>query len=143
MKIEFTRVVDLSDEQLARCRELSFGDEGYMCEDLEAILEMEQGWRYRYSQAILLGDTLMDDSRLRAWPIYGWALLQPVYRSRKYSAQFFVDPGQRGNGYGKVLLEQANKWCNKPLCYIDEQNEGFFRKHPSLYDEFVEKDIAA
>lgn len=140
-RTEHIRVVDLTPNQLKRCRELSFGDEGYMCDDLELILDVEQGWRYRYSQAILLGDTMMEGAaRLVTWPIHGWALLQPVYNRPRYSAQLFVDPDHRGKGYGKALLEQANRWGKSPLCYIDDENAGFFKKYPGLYEPFIEEE---
>jgi GNAT superfamily N-acetyltransferase len=125
--------IDLTPAELARCRELSFGDEGYMTEDIEHILQTERRSNYRKSIAILLSDPD------RAWPINGWALLQPIYRRSRYSAQFFVDPGQRGKGYGRLLLERANKISARPLCYVDDDNRGFFEKHPWYYENYEEK----
>lgn len=136
MNIEHVRVVDLTEARLARCRELSYGDEGYMCEDLDNILEEERCWRYRYSQAILLGEAKMDGT---VGNIYGWSLLQPVYRSRRYSAQFFVDPSHRGQGHGARLLAEANRWCKNPLCFVDTDNQGFFERFPSMYERYEEK----
>lgn len=146
MRIEHVRVVDLTPLQLDRCRELSFGDEGYMCDDLDLILEREQGWRYRYSQAILLGNTAGPPpdrkwDRLEIGTIYGWALMQPVHHRPRYSAQFFVDEAQRGKGYGARLLAEANRWGKAPLCYIDDENEGFFNKYPHLYEQWNEEVI--
>lgn len=138
-RIEHIRVVDLTPSQLARCRELSFGTEGYMCEDIDEILQTEQKWCYRYSQAILLGAP----ENKSAWPILGWALLQPLYRKSKYSAQLFVDPLHRGKGYGTILLEQANRHSFQPLVYVDDENEGFFEKHPRLFEQVKDKDMSA
>jgi len=132
--VEHIRVVDLTPEQLARCRELSFGEDGYMCEDLDEILREEQRRCYRYSQAILLS---MDDK------ILGWALLQPLYRRSKYSAQFFVDPLHRGKGYGKLLLEKADGFSFAPVVYVDDDNEGFFNKYPFLLERVRDKDMSA
>ena len=130
MNVSLKRVVDLTDEELVRCRQLSFGDEGYMCEDLDAILLGEKGKRrYRYSEAIFIHDHRM---------IYGWALMQPVPRSPRYTFQLFVDPEHRGKGYGHRLLTMGNGlqgWKHKPICYPDDENEWFFNKYPSLYTE--------
>lgn len=124
MTIEHIRVVDLTPEQLARCRELSFGDDGYMCESLDDIFETENRWRYRYSQAILI--KILDN-------IVGWALLQPVPNSRRYSVHLFVDPAHRRLGYGSLLLQQANRWCKAPVAMPDEFNHQFFDRHPGSY----------
>lgn len=132
--ITTVNVIDLKPAQLARCRELSFGDEGYMNEDVDIILATERRSKYRKSLAILLSDPD------KAWPIHGWALLQPVYNRARYSAQFFVDPLQRGKGYGRLLLGAANRLTGRPpLCYVDEDNKGFFEKHPMLYENYEEK----
>lgn len=142
--IEHVRVVDLTPPQMARCRELSFGKEGYMCEDLDEILRNEQKWCYRYSQAILLGQPPAKPQMTQTpWPIYGWALLQPLYRRSKYSAQLFVDPLHRGKRYGTILLEQANRHSFQPLVYVDDENEGFFDKHPNLFEQVESKDMSA
>lgn len=140
------KVIDLEPRELARCRELSFGNEGYMCEDLDEILQTERRYQYRNSQAILLGEgwgRLEKGAKLRTWPIYGWALLQPIYRRSKYSAQFFVDPLHRGKGYGRMLLEKANYYSSQPIVYVDDENEGFFKKHPNMFEEMKEKDMSA
>jgi len=123
-------VVDLTDSELIRCKELSFGDEGYMCEDLVEILKVESGpRRYRYSEALFIHDDKT---------IYGWGLLQPIPRSPRYTFQLFVDPKHRGKGYGRMLLTGANSLCgrkHRPVCYLDDENEGFFNHYPSLYTE--------
>lgn len=118
------RVIDLDPAQMARCRELSFGDEGYMCEDMDAILVVESRYRYRYSQALLLHE---DNKML------GWCLLQPVPRSKKWSAQFFVDPEYRRLGYGSRLIDRANEVCKVPYVFVDRDNRGFFEKQPGKY----------
>lgn len=124
LHIVHTPVIDLTDEALDRCRELSFGDEGYMCDDLERILWTERhSKKYRYSQAILAcEDTIL-----------GWALVQPVPYSPKYSAQFFVDPLHRRRGIGGRLLREANMYGRgKPYVFKDEENENFFSVFPDL-----------
>jgi len=142
--IQNLRVVDLTPPQLARCRELSFGDDGYMCEDLDEILREENRWRYRYSRAILLGPPPAKPQITQsAWPILGWALLQPLYRRSKYSAQFFVDPLHRGKGYGKLLLEEAAGYSFAPVVYVDDDNKGFFNKYPFLLEQVRDKDMSA
>jgi len=133
--IQIIRAVDLTADQVARCKELSYGDEGYMSEDLDYILDNERRWLYRYSKAILLSDPG------KVWPIHGWALVEPIYNRPRYAAQLFVDPSQRGKGYGTMLLSAAQRGINNvPLCYVDEENEGFFNKVPWLYEKFREKE---
>lgn len=124
-----SRVIDLTDEELARCRELSYGDEGYMCEDLDRIRMDERGWHYRYSQAILL--------RLNGH-IIGWALLEPIYRKRRWTAHFFVDEAHRRRGYGATLLHEANKICRRPYCFKDIDNEDFFNKYEDYCIDYQE-----
>lgn len=129
LKLYEFRVVDLSKEGLEECRRLSYGDEGYMCDDLDDILETENHnrVRYRYSMAVLL----MDDKEL-----IGWALLQPIYCSPRYTAQLFVDPEYRKRGYGTKLLRYCNQWTNrKVVIYSDEDNEEFFMKNANLCTE--------
>lgn len=126
MTIEHIRVIDLTPEQIARCKELSLGDEGYMCEDLDTILATENKWQYRYSQAILI--TIVDN-------IVGWALLQPVPYNRRYSIHLFVDPLHRRQGFGTLLLREANRWCKTPLAMVDVENQKFFHNHMELYSE--------
>jgi GNAT superfamily N-acetyltransferase len=117
--IKIFKAVDLTSDQIARCKELSYGDEGYMCEDLEMVLDTETRWHYRYSQALLL---YLNKN------IVGWCLLQPVPRSKRWSAQLFVDPLYRRRGYGRLLLQEANKISNRPCVYTDRDNLEFFDK---------------
>lgn len=124
MTIEHIRVVDLTPEEIARCKELSLGEEGYMCETLDEVLVDEQTRRYRYTQAILL--KILNN-------IVGWALVQPIPSTRRYSVHLFVDPAHRKLGYGSLLLQQANRWCKAPVAMPDELNAGFFDSHPNLY----------
>jgi len=145
-RIEHRTVVELSPTQLARCRELSLGEDGYMCELLDKILSTETKKEpYRYSHAILLGDTAGPPSnmiwdRLEIGEIYGWALLTPVPRSPRYYLHLFVDPLHRGKGYGSLLLRLANVGKNsrayQPLVMTDPENQGFFEKHAGLFKEF-------
>jgi GNAT superfamily N-acetyltransferase len=119
-------VIDLTPEQIARCRELSLGDEGYMCETLDLIFKTEDRWHYRYSQAVIL--SIMDN-------IVGWALLQPVPYSRRYNMHLFVDESQRRQGFGTLLLKEANRWCKAPVAMVDRENQDFFHSHTDLYTE--------
>jgi GNAT superfamily N-acetyltransferase len=126
--VELKRVIDLTPEEESRCRELSYGSEGYMCEDLDSILINERIKRpYRYSHVYLVTESN---------EIIGWSLLQPRYRSPLHTAQLFVDPKYRGKGIGTTLLSLA--WYfgkRKPVVYIDDDNEGFFKKNSHLYTE--------
>lgn len=124
MTIEHVRVIDLTDDDLARCRELSFGDEGYMCEELDYILASEQKWQYRYSQAILIRENN---------GIVGWALLQPISYSRRYSLHLFVDEAHRRKGHGATLLNEANRWSKAPAVMVDPLNKSFFSNYPDLH----------
>lgn len=117
-------MIDLTPTELDRCRELSFGDEGYMCEDLDRIISTEWQRQYRHSRAILARN---DDGA-----ILGWSLIQPVPRSPKYLAQFYVDPSHRRRGIGARLLREANTYCGKPYVYKDRENEVFFNEFPDL-----------
>lgn len=129
MKISHVRVVDLTESELTRCRELSYGDEGYMCEDLDEILDIEQGWRYRYSQAVLLRESS---------EIIGWALIRPIYRSKRYSVQLFVDPYHRRKGHGSALLTEAYRWGVVPMVFIDKDNVSFFKNYTEKYETKLE-----
>lgn len=120
------RVVDLLPQEIDKLRGLSFGDEGYMCDDLDHILQTEQGRRYRYSFAIR--------ARLynRPHTVIGWSLVQPVYRRPNYTAQLFVHSDYRRQGIGGRLLEEANLYTPRPWVYLDGDNEEFFNMYPEL-----------
>jgi len=124
--VKLLRVIDLSLSIIADCKRLSFGDEGYMCEDLDAAIAKERTARrrYRHTMACLVydKDTLV-----------GWSLIEPVPRSPRYVVQMFVDPNYRRRGIGRYLLQQANYMSKrKPFVYIDDENEDFFKKFPEL-----------
>lgn len=95
-----------------------------MCEDIAHILETERKRKYRYSMAITAMQPYMN--------VVGWALVQPVPYRPTYSAQFFVDPAHRRQGIGARLLQEANKYTDRPLVYKDCDNEEFFNKFPEL-----------
>lgn len=120
------RVVDLLPQEIDRLKELSFGDEGYMCDDLDHILATERKRRYRYSFAIR--------AKLYKQPntVIGWALVQPVYRRPTYTAQLFVDSAYRRQGIGARLLEAANLYTDRPWVYLDKDNQEFFNSFPQL-----------
>lgn len=139
MYISQSRVVDLNDRALARCRELSYGDDGYMCEDLDRILEEEQcRKKYRYSHALLaIENGKRNDSN--PYGIIGWCLLQPVYYRPRYSAQFFVDPARRREGIGRKLIQHARYRTIKPVyVHIDNDNIDFFKEFPELCSDYAE-----
>ena len=121
------RVIDLSSDELARCRELTYGDEGYMLEDLNAAIHRESSKRhYRYTQAILITESDQ---------IIGWSLLQPVPHSSRYIAYFFVDYEHRKKGIGGKLIKEASKWGKYKLDVMpDWTNLGFFEKFPQLHE---------
>jgi len=127
--VKLLRVIDLDPLTIINCKRLSYGDEGYMCEDLDAAIAKDKASRrrYRYSMACLVYDQ---------GTLVGWSLIEPVARSPRYVVQMFVDPNYRRKGIGRYLLQQANYMSKrKPLVYLDDDNEGFFHKNPDLYAE--------
>lgn len=128
--IKTKRVIDLTGHEYHRCIDLTYGDEGYMLEDLHrAILTESLKRHYRYTLAILSTDSL---DRIR-----GWCLLQPVARSSRYMAYFYVEPDSRRQGIGTALIEEAGKWGRYKLDVMsDWTNEGFFDKFPTLQESF-------
>jgi GNAT superfamily N-acetyltransferase len=127
--VQLLRVIDLPASTIADCKHLSYGDEGYMCEDLDAAIAKDRAARrrYRYTRACLV----FSNGKL-----VGWSLIEPVPRSPRYVIQMFVDPIYRRKGIGRYLLQQANYISKrKPLVYLDDDNEGFFHKYPDLYAE--------
>lgn len=121
------RAIELTPEEIARCKELSYGDEGYMSEDLDRIMIDEARWRYRYSHVNLIKDNDY---------IIAWALMQPMYRSPRWTFQCFVDSNYRRQGIGKYLLYGAHYFAKrKPIVYLDDDNEEFFTKYKTLVTE--------
>lgn len=124
--------LELDDKTLARCKELSYGDDGYMCEDIDRIRATEpikHRPSYRLSHVCLA---------YYNGKLVGWSLLEPRPRSPRWVVQLFVDPKYRGKGVGTKLLHQANAWSmwkHRPIAYVDPENCGFFAKHPSLFTE--------
>ena len=121
------RVIDLSDKEVSRCKELTFGNEGFMREDLESALVTDHSVPapFRYHQAILY---------LENNEIVGWSLLRPVLYESRYEVHIFVDPDHRRRGIGSALLQEARKWGRyRPLVSIDEENQEFFMRLPELW----------
>jgi GNAT superfamily N-acetyltransferase len=122
--IRHTKVTDLSVAEEIRCRELSFGDEGYMCDNLDFIFDTESDVRkYRYSYAYLYEENN---------EILGWALLMPVWRSKFYEVHVFVDPAYRRRGIGSKLLQSASHLTKQMIPTIDKDNNEFFLKNKEL-----------
>lgn len=122
---EIWPVISLGSDEIARCKELSYGNEGYMSEDLDAILEIETNKTYRKSQAILVKEQTK---------IIAWSLVIPIPRSPRCLGYFFVDPNYRGQGIGSYLFRSAKYISNKAiLVFPDEDNEKFFQKFPGQY----------
>lgn len=127
--VHLKKAIELSPTEIADCKRLSYGDEGYMSEDLDRILRDERRWRYRYSYVVLVTDP--DNNK-----VIGWSLIEPRPRSPRWIFQCFVDPDYRRQGIGRYLLQQAVYFRNrKVVAYLDEDNEGFFEKFPELYTE--------
>lgn len=118
------RAVDLSPEEVVRCKELSYGNEGWMSEDIDAVRSAELKRRkYRYSEVFLIKDKTK---------IVAWALAIPVVHSPRYSACYFVDPEYRNRGFGTTLLKNTALISKKPvMVFPDDDNEGFFDKFPN------------
>ena len=122
------RAIDLTQSEVDRCRELTYGDEGWMLEDFDRALAEETGARrYRYTQVVLYTN--------RYGTIQGWCLLQPIKRSSRYMAYFYVDHKHRGKGIGTKLIKEANKWGRyRPGVMVDLTNRGFFESVPDLHE---------
>lgn len=128
--IKTKRVIDLTGHEYQRCCDLTYGDEGYMLEDMDRAILLESNKKcYRYTQAILSTDSL---NRIR-----GWCLLQPVAHSSRYMAYFYVEPGSRRQGIGGELIKEASKWGKYKLDVMpDWTNQGFFDKFPTLQESY-------
>jgi GNAT superfamily N-acetyltransferase len=116
------KVIDLTEQELARCRELSYGKDGYMCDYIDDALEGDISFPppYRYHQAILY---IENDQ------ILGWCLLAPLFGISRYEAQFYVETAHRRHGIGRELIKEANKWGRfKPEVDIDHTNYDFFKE---------------
>jgi GNAT superfamily N-acetyltransferase len=120
------RAIDLTPEEEARCRELSFGEDGWMCDYLDdALLYENQASPRRHTQTILYyeSDTII-----------GWCMLIPMAWRARYEAQFFVDPAHRRRGIGTELLNEANKWGRyKPVIDLDNENRDFFMSSSNMW----------
>lgn len=125
VKADLTRknVVDLTPGEVERLRELTFRSDGYMEEEfLDAIYGEQQYKPYRYTQALM--------ARVEG-QIVGWSLLQPVHRSPRYLAYFYVDPRFRKQGIGGQLINYIKWWSGyAPQVCKGYTNEGFFDKFP-------------
>lgn len=126
--IKTKRAIDLTTDEYNRCTDLTYGDEGYMLEELdEAIYRERDHYNYRYTLAILAYERSK---------IVGWCLLQPIRGRSRYLAYFYVDEDHRRQGWGAQLLEEASKWGRwRPHVMPGYGNYGFFDKYPQLCEE--------
>lgn len=115
------RAVQLHPDEVIRCKELSYGDDGWMSDDIDAVRNTEtNARRYRYSEVFLVKD---------GPKIIAWALAIPVVHSPRYSACYFVDEAYRRQGIGTVLFNKTAQLSKKPvMVFPDDDNEGFFMK---------------
>lgn len=120
-RVDVVRIIDLTDKDFTRCRQLTYRADGWMEEEAVARRNEEQSSQpYRYTQVVLVYE---DDL------IVGWCLLQPAPRRSRYKAYFFVDPLHRGRGYGKLLFERARQYGRWALMvYPDGSNIQFFER---------------
>lgn len=128
MSIVTKRLVDLSEDEFNRCRELTFRSRGLMEEEAVAARFREQMTPpYRHTLALML---------YRGKTMIGWSLLQPVKGQARWLAYFYVDPLHRKRGYGSLLLKQASAFGRYKIAVKpDWSNHEFFGRFKDLWVE--------
>lgn len=119
--IKTSRLIDLSEDEFEKCRELTFRSHGLMEEEAVARRLAETMYpHYRYTMTLRLyeGDEVM-----------GWCLMQPVRGEARWLAYFYVNPLTRKRGYGSLLFKEATKYGRfKIAVKPDYSNRQFFER---------------